>query len=155
MSWRAIRATCQVLSTAALLVLATCAIIFLPGWSRIGGAVPAAGDFNRTDFVTIVLAAAAVILTAVGLVVALVGAIGYATIRGAAERAAVDAAEAKAEAVASRRAEQVAAERADAVAAKVADEVATRVARGVSGTLNQGGTLSGGDAFAEAEGREP
>ncbi len=122
--------------------MAVLAAIYLPGLHRGGAASgPVAQDFSRTDFITIILTAAALMLAALGLVLALAGAVGYVTVRTAAERAAEDAARKAAE----------------KVAAASAEAVATRLVRELMPQLSAGAGRpepDEGDAFAKAEGEK-
>ena len=138
----------------ALVVLVLLAAIYLPGLHR-GPATssPVAQDFSRTDFITIILTALGVMLAALGLVLALAGAVGYVTVRAAAERAAEDAAKAAADKAAREVAERVA----EKEAGLRAEAVATRLVRGLVPQLLSGREQPGadeGDAFARAEGEK-
>ena len=128
------------IAAAALVVIAVFIVIYLPGLhTGVAASGPVAQDFSRTDFVTIILTAAALMLAALGLVLALAGAVGYVTIRTAAERAAEDAARKAAE----------------KMAGTSAEAVATRLVRELVPQLFAGAGRSGpdeGDAFAKAEG---
>lgn len=150
-AYKVVQVGCLILATSALLVIAGFAIVYAPRWHSVDfGPSSATADFSRTDFITIILTALAVILAALGLVVAIAGAVGYVTVRGAAEKIAREAAED----VAARVATVIAATRAEAVAAERAEDVATRVAREIAMQIAQGGGLGSDDAFAEAEGKK-
>lgn len=88
MIFRVLKVFVALISAAALLVIAVFVTIYLPGMHR-GPTLPgqATQDFSRTDFITIILTAAALMLAALGLILAIAGAIGYVTIRTATESA--------------------------------------------------------------------
>lgn len=139
MIWQVVRTAALLIGAAALVVIAIFLVIYLPGLHhKVSSAGPITQDFSRTDAITIILTATAVILGALAIVLAVAGAIGYVTVRAAAENAAKGAAEIVAK--------RVAAERAEAVATRVAREIASQV--------GQNGISDAGEAFAEAEGKE-
>ena len=139
MIWKISRLLGVMIGAVSLLVMAIFLVIYLPGLhhkTKLSG--PIAQDFSRTDFITIILTAVAIILGALAIVLAVAGAIGYVTVRVAAENAAKIAAEAVAERVAAERAEVV----------------ATRVAREIASQIGQNGSADSGNAFAKAEGKK-
>lgn len=136
MIFRVLKVFLALISAAALLVIAVFVAIYLPGMHKGANlSSPAAQDFSRTDFITIVLTTAALMLAALGLILALAGAIGYVTIRTAAESAAEKAAE------------RAAGTRAETVATRLVRELVPQL---IGGSVQAGSDED--DAFTKAEG---
>ena len=136
-----------VVGAASLLVISIFSVCYMPGWhhSTISGYRPTleTADFNRTDFITVILTAVTVILGALAIILAIAGAIGYATVKGAAVAEARQVAGEVAERVASDRTEIIAPRVAEIVAARVAEEQVARSLGGIGAT---------GSAYGQAEG---
>ena len=143
MIWRVGRLFSLLLGAASLVVIAIYVAIYLPGLYRVTPtAGPVAGDFSRTDFIVIMLTAVTVVLGSLAIILAVAGAVGYATLRGAAE------------AVAREAAAKVAVEIAGEIASERADLVANRVSTAYLLQANRGTDPDPGDAIARAEGGE-
>jgi hypothetical protein len=89
------------LSTACVFILM--GIIYLPGRMSAGSAVGSVETLSTVDFVTIVLAAVAAILTALAIFLAVAGVIGYTQVKEGVAKAA----ESKAEEIASKRVDEI------------------------------------------------
>lgn len=146
MIFRVLKVFVGLVGAAALVTIAVLLAVYLPGFHK--GISPSnrpVEDFSRTDFITIILTAAALMLAALGLILAVAGAIGYVTVRAAAE----SAAEASARGVAKETAEKVTRAHVDAVATRLVRELVPQL---VAGAVRPGSDDD--DAFARAEGEK-
>lgn len=139
MPWRTVGLALRYLTRAVLL----CAGLVALYWFllRHPATQPPGPALSQVDQITIVLGALTAVLTALAIVLAVAGAVGYVTIKDAATAAAES------------KAEQVARSVAAEVARTVASDVAPRVAE-TAATISSGRSEAAGNRIAEAAGNE-
>jgi hypothetical protein len=84
----AVKTGLQIICLAALAVFIVMAIVYLPGRMTVDRGQLPVETLSTVDFVTIVLAAIGVILTALAIILAVAGVVGYAQIKTGASRSA-------------------------------------------------------------------